>query len=134
MTFLRSDVHAVRETPPARLFRRKLKCPDIFTFFSLETGQWILAYWVNKRMRMLDEIEDLGSHFELVTPKLVQQIANCWGPIDWGAKKKRLMSAHNDRERKKADDAAVSQDKYTWLQNRMDTPIPYAYKVPVSGG
>lgn len=134
MMFLRPDVHAMRETPTARVFRRKLKCPDIFTFFSFETGQWILAYWVKKRVRMMDEIEDLGPNFESVTPQLVQQIVSCWGPIDWRAKKKRLISSHNDRKRKQMDEMMDSQDKYTWLQKKTGVATPYAFQVPVSGG
>lgn len=133
MTFLRPDIHTIRETPVARLFQRKLKCPDVFTFFNFETRQWILAYWINKNTRILDEVEDLGPNFELVTPELVQQIVGCWGAIDWKAKKKRLISNYNDRTRKQEDELMDSQDKYTWLQKRMGEPVPYVFRVPVSG-
>lgn len=134
MAFLNHSIHVVKDTPTAKLFRRRLKCPDIFTFFSLETGQWILAYWVDKRVRMMDEIEDLGSHFELVTSGLVQQIVHCWGPVDWKAKKKRLISKHRDQERKRVDTAIDEQERYDWLKKKMNRPIPYAFQPPVEVG
>lgn len=131
MTFLRPDVHVVRDTYHAKVFRRRLNCPDIVTFFSLETGMWILAYWINRRLRMVDEIEDLGSNFELITKELVQQIVQCWGTIDWGAKKERILSKFRDRERKQTDSLMEQQERWDWLKKRMDKPVPYAFSSPM---
>ena len=127
-------IHVMKETTTSKMFRRRLKCPDIFTFFSLETGQWILAYWIKKSAHLIDEIEDLGTNFELVTPALIHQIVSCWGPIDWKAKKKRLISKYRDQERTRVEGLRDHQDKYDWLKRRMQAPIPYAFSSPISGG
>jgi len=138
MTFIRPTAHVVKNTPTAKMFRRRLNCPDIFTFFSLETGQWILAYWIEKRVRMADEIEDLGPDFGLVTPKLVADIVVCWGNIDWKSRKKtrkqRLISKIRSQENLQNDKLSEQSDRYQWLQKRMKKPIPYAFASPVSGG
>ncbi len=134
MTFLTPSVHVVKETPTAKLFRRKLKCQDILTFFSLETGQWILAYYVHKKIGMVDEIEDLGTNFELVTPVLVQQICACWGPIDWKAKKQRILSMARAKQRKKDDELVETQNRFDWAKKRMGGDMPYIFETPITGG
>ena len=58
MTVIDPRKHVVKDTPVARQFRRLLKTDDIVTFFSLETGQWVLGYWANKLGKVVDEIED----------------------------------------------------------------------------
>ncbi len=134
MTFLKPSVHVVKETPAAKLFRRRVHCPDILTFFSLETGQWILAYWISRKIRLVDEIEDLGANFELLNSELVNQISHCWGPVDWKAKKNRLISKLRDQERERDDTIVEHQERYNWLKEKMKRPIPYAFKSPISGG
>lgn len=134
MTHLRPSIHVVKDTTTARMFRRRLHFDDIITFFSLETGQWILAYWIDKRIRLVDEIEDLGANFELATQELVKQIAQCWGPINWKAKKVRLISKYKDRCRKEVDEVIENQERYDWLKKRMAQPIPYAFQVQVEKG
>lgn len=132
MTHLQPSIHVVKDTPVAKLFRRRLNCPDIITFFSVVTGQWILAYWMDKRIRVVDEVEDLGANFELVTQELVKQIAVCWGPVNWKAKKQRLLSRYRDQQRNETDTVIENQERYDWLKRRMKNPIPYAFQVPVA--
>lgn len=127
--------HAIRETPAARLFRRRLHCPDILTFFHLGTREWILARWLSRPAYLVEEIEDLGGQFEKMTPDLVQQIVSCWGPVDWAAKKRRLIECHRNRERKQVDDMLKRQDEYAWLRKRTKdiAPVPYVIQAPVEG-
>lgn len=137
-TTIRPNIHVVKDTPVARMFRRRLKFDDIMTFWSAETGQWILGYWIDKRLQMVDEMEDLGMVFEKVTPELVQQIVTCWGSIDWKAKKKRLISKERDRIRTENDALMEQQERWDWAKKKLadkgEAPLPYAFKTPVSGG
>ena len=126
-------VHRVQETPVAHLFRRRLRCPDILTFFHVETGEWILARWMHRPTHLVEEIEDLGGRFERLTPELVQRIVLCWGPVDWQAKRRLLLAKHRDRERRNMDEALKRRDEYAWLKKRTKdiVPVPYAIQVPV---
>ncbi len=132
MTYLRPDVHWIKDTPTARLFRRKLKEPGVITFFSLETGQWILAYYIQRSVGLVDEVEDLGTNLELVTPELVQQICQCWGKIDWKAKKQRLLFKERSRIRKKDDDLIEEQARFDWAKKKMGGDLPYMFETPIS--
>lgn len=138
LTTIQADRHVLKDTPVARMFRRRLRTDDIVTFWSAETGQWILAYWVDKRVKLVDEVEDLGMAFEKVTPELTQQIVSCWGSVDLKAKKKRLLSKERDRLRKSRDDVMSEQDRWDWAQKKMKdkniNPVPYAFKARIRGG
>lgn len=134
MTFIRPSTHVVRDTFVAKMFRNRLRCPDIITFFSLDTGQWILAYWIEKRINMVDEVEDLGMAFELVTPELVKQIVQCWKPVNWKDKKRRLLARNRDKIQQGKDNQCEDQDRYDWLKKRMKKPVPYAFKSRIDGG
>lgn len=130
--------HVVKDTPTAKLFRRVLSFPDIFTFWNAETGVWILAYWVQKKQHLCEEMEDLGMAFEEVTPKFVQMIVSCWKPVDWKAKKQRLLSREKDRIREQNDKIMGDQERWDWAKKKLSDkglrPIPFAFSAPVSGG
>jgi len=137
-TTLRSSTHVIKDTPVARMFRRRLKFDDIVTFWSGETGEWVLGYWIDKRIHLVDEMEDLGMSFEKVTPELVEQIVYCWKTINWQEKKKRLVSKERDRIREENDTLQQEQEKWDWAKKRLTNkglaPIPYAFETPISGG
>lgn len=138
LTYIDPTKHLVRETPVAKTLRRQLKFQDIVTFWSVETGQWILAYWVDKKRRVVEEMEDMGMAFELATPELIQSITSCWRRINWGEKKKRLLSKEADRIRRENDDLAEDQKRWDWAKKQINSrgrnPIPFAFASPVSGG
>lgn len=138
LTTIRADLHLVKDTSISRMFRRRLNFDDILTFWNQETGQWILAYWVNKRTGVVDEMEDLGMAFEKVTPELVQAIVQCWKTIDWSAKKKRLLSKMRDEKRRKDEEIGADQDRWDWMKKRQKArgrqPVPFAFSSPITGG
>jgi hypothetical protein len=117
----------VKDTPIARLFRRALNHEDMVTFFSLQTGQWILGYWIGGGKRVVEEMEDLGQAFECVTPAFVQQIKACWKGVDWKAKKRYLVGKQRDKLRQMNDEIMESQEHWDWLKKKMKTPLPYTF-------
>lgn len=130
------EKHVVKETEAGRMFRRLLKFDDIFTYFNAETGQWVLAYWVNKLGRVADEVEDLGPAMEQLTPQLVNQIVTCWKPVDWQKKKKMILSRQADFLRKQNEAIIEENQRYKWAQKRMRerAPVPYAFAPKITGG
>lgn len=138
LTIIRPDRHVVKDTPTARMFRRRLRFEDIFTFWNGETGEWILAYWVEKRRNLAEEMEDLGMAFEKVTPDLVDQIITCWKPVNWKEKKKRIITKEEDRVRGQIDRIQEEQRRWDWAKKKMVEkglkPIPFAFSAPISGG
>ncbi len=138
LTYIVPSRHVVRDTPTAKLFRKMLRFPDIFTFWNAETGQWVLSYWVEKKARLCEEVEDLGMAFEKVTPEFVQMIVSCWKVVDWKAKKQRLLSKEKDRIRIENDKLVDQNERWNWAQKKLIgrnlKPVPYAFSSPVSGG
>lgn len=138
LTYIVPSRHVVRDTPTAKLFRKTLRFEDIFTFWNAETGQWVLAYWVEKKRKLCEEVEDLGLAFEAVTPEFVQMIVGCWKAVDWKAKKQRLISKEKDRIRNENDKLTEEQSRWDWAKKRLDSqnlkPLPYVFATPVSGG
>ena len=136
LTVLNPQIHLVKDTSTARFFRRKLHEPDVLTFWHALTGMWILAFWVHKGKRIVEELEDLGPNCEAVTPEFVDMIVQCYGPVDFGKKKKQMLSRQKDRIRKQIDDIVDYQEKWEWLKKKTEgtIPIPYAYSIPISGG
>ena len=138
LTILQPDRHVLKETPTAKLFRRLLSCPDIITFWNGETGEWVLGYYVDRRRKLIDEMEDCGMSFEKVTPEFVSMIVTCWKTVNWKVKKRRLMAKESDRVRKETDSLMDQQEKWDWMKKKLDArglkPLPYAFSTPVSGG
>lgn len=134
--YIQSERHVVKQTPTSAFFQRELKNPDIFTYFNMDTGQWILAYWLNRMARLADEIEDLGAAFEAVTPRMVEDVKRCWGPINW-AKKKRLILDRERRRKQKKDEAIIQdQERWDWLKKKTQdkSPIPFGFYPKMEGG
>lgn len=136
LTVLNPRVHLAKETATARFFRRRLNEPDVMTFWHSETGQWVLAFWVHRGKRIVEEVEDLGPNCEAVTPDFVNMIVRSYGAVDYGKKKKMLLSRHSDNIRRQNEAIAEEQERWNWLKKRTKDklPIPYAYSAPVSGG
>lgn len=138
LTVIRPDRHVIKETPVAKMFRRRLGFSDLFTFWNGETGQWVLAYWVDKRQRACEELEDLGMAFEKVTADFVKMIVTCWKPVNWKVKKARLISKERDRVRNEIDKIQEEQRRWDWAKKRMANkglkPLPYAFSSPITGG
>lgn len=131
LTVISPQKHVLKDTPTSRMFCRILGTDDMVTFFNLETGEWILAYWVNRLGRVVDEIEDLGASFEKLNPALVHQIRTCWGHVDFKKKKARLLSKHHDKIRKSQEDILQDQDRWDWAKKRLNGKVPYFFKIPV---
>ena len=134
LTMICPEVHVVRETPASVLFRRLLNFPDIFTFFNVITGEWCLAWWVNKLGRVAEELEDLGPAFEKVTPELVHQIRTCWKPVDWKKKKQYYQSRQKDRMTRANEKLIQDVERWNWLKKKTahKGPVPYAFIPPRS--
>lgn len=138
LTIIQPTKHYVKDTPTAKMFRRRLKFDDIITFWNAETGEWILAYWVDKRRHLCDEMEDLGMAFEKVTPELADMIITCWKCVNWKVKRSHIVSKEKDRIRKETEKIQEEQKRWDWakkkLVNKGLRPIPYAFSAPISGG
>lgn len=138
LTIIRSDRHVVKDTPTAKMFRRRLQFEDLFTYWNGETGEWILAYWVDKRRRICEEMEDLGMAFEKVTPDLVSMIVTCWKQVNWKVKKARLIAKERNRVRVEIDKIQEDQKRWDWAKKRLLDrglrPIPFAFSSPITGG
>ena len=85
--FQLTERQTIADTTVARMFRRLLHCPDIVTYFNHVTGQWVLAAWISRMRRVVEEIEDLGAEMEVVSsPRFVEDIMRCWGGVDYRAR------------------------------------------------
>jgi hypothetical protein len=106
------------------------------TFWNAETGNWVLAFWVHRGQRIVEELEDLGANCEVVSPGFVSMITEAYGPVDFKKKKRRLLSKNSDNIRKQNDAIAEDQERWNWLKKKTKDklPIPYAYDTPISGG
>lgn len=136
LTVLNPRVHLVKDTSAARFFRRRLNEPDVLTFWHSETGNWILAFWIHRGKKIVEEIEDLGPNCEAVTPKFVEMILAGYGAVNFAQKKKRLLSRKRENIRKQNEAIAEDQERWNWLKKKTKDklPIPYAYDTPISGG
>lgn len=136
LTVLNPSIHLVKETGVSRFFQRRLHSKDPMTFWHSQTGMWILALWIHRGKRIVEELEDLGPNCEAVTPAFVKMIVDAYGPVDFRKKKKALLSRQKSRIRKQTEDILAYQEKWDWLKKRTKetAPIPYAYSTPMSGG
>jgi lysophospholipid acyltransferase (LPLAT)-like uncharacterized protein len=136
VTVLNPRIHLVKDTNVAKFFRRKLGEEDVMTFWHSQTGMWILAFWMHKGKRIVEEIEDLGPNFEAVSPGFVQMIVQCYGPVNFKAKKKRILSRERNTIRKQNEAIMEDQERWDWLKKKTKdkAPIPYAFSTPMSGG
>lgn len=136
-TIIDPSKHLIRNTRAADYFRRVLKFPDIVTFFNMETGQWILAYWINRQKHMVDEMEDLGVDMEVMQDtEFVNSMCLCWGGVDWKAKKRRMLDAEKKKETEKVEDLIQDQERWDWAKKRLQdrAPVPYMLNPYCTGG
>lgn len=133
LTVLNPRIHLPKETTASRFFRRRLSEPDVMTFWNSVTGQWILAFWVHRGKRIVEEIEDLGPNCEAVTPTFVNMIVQSYGPVDFSRKKKRLLSRNLAHIRKQNDAILEDQERWNWLKKRTGevSPMPYTFASPL---
>jgi len=125
ITRLIPGIHRVRDTPFARTLRRRLNDPDIITFKHRATNQWILAYWLDRRRGIVDEIEDLGPNFELCQEQLVADLERCRGTVDFKKHKRRVIERRRDHARKMTDDTRELSERHMWLQKKLGTGVYY---------
>jgi hypothetical protein len=134
VTVLNPQIHWAVETQAAKFFRRHLRDSDILTFWTAETGQWVLAVWLDKRKKIVEEFEDLGPNMEAITDEFVSMIVSCYGPVDLKRTKSRLLGRNKDRIQKQTEDILMDQDRWDWLRKRTAhlAPMPYVVGCPVS--
>ena len=127
MVRLRRDRHVIRETPVGRFLRKRLKYPPIFTYFNMETGQWILCFWINKGAGLAYEIDDLGRNFELVTAELVQTFQENLTYVDKKALKDKVVLRAARSKKKKDDEILADQERWDWMKKKTQhkSPVPY---------
>lgn len=118
-------IHSVRETPVAKFFRRQLRDSSILTFWNAETEQWVLAHWL--RRGVVEEIEDLGSNFEWVTNDFVDMITGCYGHVDLGRTKKRLLARQQAQIQRQTDDIMEEQETWGWLRGKSKDKVRMPY-------
>lgn len=133
LTVLNPRIHLSKETGASKFFRRRLSEPDVMTFWNSVTGQWILAFWVHRGKRIVEEIEDLGPNCEAVTPAFVNMIVQSYGPVNFSRKKKRLLSRNLTHIRKQNDTILEDQERWNWLKKRTadKVPLPYTFDSPL---
>jgi hypothetical protein len=133
LTVLDPQIHLPKETGASKFFRRRLREPDVMTFWNSVTGQWILAFWVHKGKRIVEEVEDLGPNCEAVTPEFVDMIVQSYGPVNFSKKKKRLLSRNLAHIRKQNDAILENQERWNWLKKRTKdkAPLPYTFDTPL---
>ena len=122
--------HFPRDTEAARFFRRELYCPEIMTFWNNERSMWVLGHWLDSTHHYVEEIEDLGPNFELLTPEFAAMIRNGWGhQTDWDKVRKRVLSSQRARLRSQEDDIYEADELHTWAVKKTDHPIPYSFSM-----
>lgn len=126
---LSPDKYMIRDTEVAHHFSRELGC-ECVTYFFPETEQWILAVWLDRDKGLVEELEDLGTNFELLDRALAQKIKRGWGRRDVKEYKKQLMRRRAHRIFAKNEAIAADQERYDWLKKKTGEPIPYAFKAP----
>lgn len=109
-TQLDRSKHILRETSQVRDLRRMLDDPDLVTFFNVETGQWILAYWLDKSKGRVDEIDDLGPNFELLTRSFVESLRQSRRATDFKDLKRGLQRAARTKHLQWQDEMEEQQD------------------------
>lgn len=122
----------VKDTGAARFFRRRLNEADVLTFWNSVTGMWILAFWVHKGKRIVEEVEDLGPNCEAVTPTFVNMIVQSYGPVNFASKKKRIISKNLANIRKQNDAVMEDQERWKWLKKKTGDVAPLPYMIDVS--
>lgn len=119
---IREAVHKIRETEFVRVLRRRLNDPDLITYFNMETGLWVLAYWLSKTDRTVDEIEDLGPNLELATRDLADELERCRQATNFNGIKQKLIAKKRAKHRRFCDDMEKSKDERSWLHKRGVAP------------
>lgn len=123
-------IHFPRDTEAAYYFRHHLHNPDVMTFWNAETEEWVLGIWVDRGNHVVFDLEDLGCHFEKLTPQVASDIRYCYGrATDWDAFVKRTKEKHREAERKIEDDIGIQQERYDWAKKRAGGEVPYMFKV-----
>jgi hypothetical protein len=125
ITILRRGIHRVVDTPFVRHLRVRLNDPDLVTFFNLETGQWILGYWLSRTRGMVDEIDDLGPRMELANRGLAEELVACRRVTDFRSVKRRLLRKRKAQAQEQLDSLEECHDQRAWLKKRGIPPPMY---------
>jgi hypothetical protein len=131
ITKLRADKHRVVETSVAHFFRRHLNDPDILTFWNVETGQWVLAYWLHKDQGLVDEIDDLGPAFGEVTSEFVQSLERCRKTYTKEDLRTRYLRGLKQQEHQWDEALYQDQERWDWLRKRTKDKAIVPYMVDV---
>ena len=60
ITELKYSEHQVEDTEIVRFLRKELQDSSLVTFRNRETGNWVLAHWVDQSRNLVNEIDDIG--------------------------------------------------------------------------
>jgi len=136
ITKLRRGVHFIRDTEAAKYLRRHLNDPDLITFFNAETGQYVLAYWVNRDRAIVDEIDDLGPNFEVMTHEFIRSLEESRRGTDPKELKRKLLRNAKRRTGRELERLEEHNDQYDWMKKRTadKAPLPYMYGGGIKGG
>jgi len=118
ITKLLSGVHTVRETEASRFFQRHLNDPDIVTIWNHETQNWILAYWVDKDKGFVDEIDDLGPNFEMMTRDFVKSLEATRQTTHVREHKEKILRNAKRRMFKECEKVQADQERWDWLRKK----------------
>ena len=117
-------VHRIIETDFVRMLRRELRDPYLFTAINLETGEWFLAYWVNRDKGLANDIEHLGIDFSGATRKLVHELRASRKGITGADIKKRFAQVSKRRYEIEVEEGNEYDEMQNWLQKKSGSPVP----------
>ncbi|MHC4511295.1 MAG: hypothetical protein ACYTAO_20490 [Planctomycetota bacterium] len=121
---IRRDEHRIIETDFVRHLRRTLRDDSLFTALNVQTGQWFLAYWINKDRGLANDVDDLGPNMEFATRKLVNQLECSRAGVTAEDIKKRFERAVRTGWQIETEEAQERREVQDWVQKKSGSPIP----------
>ena len=107
-----------------RQLRRSLRDESLFTAYNTETGQWFLAYWINKDRGLANDVDDLGPNMEFATRKLVKQLEQSRAGVTATDIKKRFEKAVRRGWEIETEEAQERSEVSDWVQKKSGSPVP----------
>ena len=116
--------HAIIDTECVRHLRRHLHDESLFTAFNTVTGQWFLAYWINKDRGLANDIDDLGPNMEFATRDLIRQLERSREGVTADDIKKRFFDAQMRNVEFETEGAQERQEVQNWVQKKSGSDLP----------
>ena len=121
---VRPGEHVIRDTDFVRHLRQRLRDDSLFTAYNTETGQWFLAYWINKDRGLANDVDDLGPNMEFATGRLVKQLEQSRVGVTATDIKKRFERAVRRGWEVETEEAKERHEVQDWVQKKSGSSIP----------